>query len=79
MHRLASAYGVPFSPIPGTPDLAIPGELAGIAAKLQAHAQGAPLALDDVEIRLLFVATCTSPPTGTPCWAVAWATWRRSS
>jgi len=54
MHRLASAYGVPFSPIPGTPDLAIPDELEGIAAKLQAHAQGAPLALDDAEIRLLF-------------------------
>jgi len=54
MHRLASAYGVPFSPIPGTPDLAIPDELEGIATKLQAHAQGAPLALDDAEIRLLF-------------------------
>ncbi|KTT12625.1 hypothetical protein NS2R_07860 [Pseudomonas oryzihabitans] len=54
MHRLASAYGVSFAPIPGTPDLAIPDELEGIAAKLQAYAEGAPLALEDAEIRLLF-------------------------
>ncbi|MEH3021862.1 MAG: DUF2235 domain-containing protein [Pseudomonas oryzihabitans] len=54
MLRLASDYGVPFSPLPATPDLAIPDELLGVAAKLQAHAQGAPLALDDAEIRLLF-------------------------
>jgi len=54
MHRLASAHGVPFSTIPGTPDLAIPDELQSIAAKLQAHAQGAALNLDQAETRLLF-------------------------
>ncbi|WP_177339215.1 Rhs element Vgr protein [Pseudomonas sp. EpS/L25] len=54
MQRLASAHGVPFSPIPGTPDLAIPDELQGIAAKLQAHAQGGALKLDQAETRLLF-------------------------
>ncbi len=54
MHRLGSAYRVPFSPIPDTPDLAIPAELQGIAGKLQAHVQGTPQRLDQAEIRLLF-------------------------
>ena len=54
MHRLAIDHDVALSPIPMTAALAIPDELQGIAAKLQAYAQGAPLHIDQAEARLLF-------------------------
>lgn len=54
MHRLAIDHDVALSPIPVTAALAIPDELQGIAAKLQAYAQGAPLHIDQAEARLLF-------------------------
>lgn len=54
MHRLAVDHGVALSPIPMTAALAIPDELQGIATKLQASAQGAPLRIDQADARLLF-------------------------
>lgn len=54
MHRLAIDHDVALSPIPMTAALAIPDELQGIAAKLQANAEGAPLHIDQAEARLLF-------------------------
>ncbi|MDT3719430.1 PAAR domain-containing protein [Pseudomonas oryzihabitans] len=55
MHRLASAHGVPLSVIDDEdPELRLPDELQVIATKLQAHAQGAALNLDQAETRLLF-------------------------
>ncbi len=55
MQRLASAHGVPLSAIDDDdPELRLPDEFQTIAAKLQAHAQGAALDLDKAETRLLF-------------------------
>ncbi|MDR6228657.1 putative Zn-binding protein involved in type VI secretion [Pseudomonas sp. SORGH_AS199] len=54
MHRLAVAHGAVLSPIPRSTDLAIPDDLQGVAAKLQANAQGVPLHIDQAEARLLF-------------------------
>ncbi|KUM38582.1 hypothetical protein, partial [Pseudomonas sp. EpS/L25] len=55
MHRLASLQGVPLSAIDDDdPELRLPDELQAIATKLQAHAQGAALHLDQAETRLLF-------------------------
>ncbi|MEH3021980.1 MAG: DUF2235 domain-containing protein [Pseudomonas oryzihabitans] len=55
MQRLASAHGVPLSAIDDeNPEWRLPDELQAIAVKLQAHAQGAALDLDQAEIRLLF-------------------------
>ncbi|WP_065242530.1 Rhs element Vgr protein, partial [Pseudomonas sp. EpS/L25] len=55
MQRLASLQGVPLSAIDDDdPELRLPDELQAIATKLQVHAQGGELKLDQAETRLLF-------------------------
>lgn len=55
MHRMAVANGVLLAAIDeADPELRLPYELKGIATKLQANAQGAPLHIDKAEARLLF-------------------------
>ena len=55
MHRMAVANGVLLATIDeADPELRLPDELKGVATKLQANAQGAPLHIDQAETRLLF-------------------------
>lgn len=53
MHALACDEGVPFNPVPNTPDLVLLPELHGIAHKLIAYARGEAYALDDHEEQIL--------------------------
>lgn len=54
MHALACDEGVPFAPIPDTPDLSLPGELRAIAGKLIAYARGEGAALSDEQLQILY-------------------------
>lgn len=53
MHTLACDEGVPFGPVPQSPEFQLPPELERIARKLIAYAQGAPYSLEDQEEQLL--------------------------
>ncbi|MFJ3487212.1 T6SS phospholipase effector Tle1-like catalytic domain-containing protein [Pseudomonas sp. NPDC090202] len=54
MHALALDEGVPFEPVPDTPELSLPAELQDIALKLVAFARGRGEPLSDAEMQMLY-------------------------
>jgi hypothetical protein len=54
MHVLACEEGVPFRPIPDTPDFCLPPELRGIATKLVDYARGEGNSLSKDELQILY-------------------------
>ncbi|KPX49124.1 T6SS phospholipase effector Tle1-like catalytic domain-containing protein [Pseudomonas ficuserectae] len=53
MHALACDEGVPFDPVPNSPEFQLPPELEGISARLIDYARGGPYSLDSHEEQLL--------------------------
>jgi hypothetical protein len=54
MHALACDEGVPFEPVPDSPDLSLPPELREVAVKLIAHARGEGVSLSDSDLQMLY-------------------------
>ncbi|MFA1028298.1 hypothetical protein ALP10_04075 [Pseudomonas syringae pv. helianthi] len=53
MHALACDEGVPFEPLPNSPEFQLPPELENIAARLIDYARGGPYLLDSQDEQLL--------------------------
>lgn len=54
MHALACDEGVPFQPVPESPDLSLPPELREVAVKLIAHARGQGGSLSESDLQMLY-------------------------
>ncbi len=67
MHTLACDEGVPFQPVPDSPELSLPPELRGIADKLVAYArgQGDPLSQEELQILYRRYIHCSAHWNGT--------------
>ena len=67
MHGLACDEGVPFKPVPDTPDLGLPPELQRVSIKLLAYArgQGEPLSPDELSMLYQRYIHCSAHWNGT--------------